>query len=157
MHLGRASHLSHPWAALARAAWVSHLAGRATRLRERRDARDRRPCPGRPPRAGSAIARRPLHTVGDVDARSALTYHATREARSQIARSAQHTVPEDVLEMKVLLAQKLQNFSKGALRAGASHLPSKARSGHFFHRKMISRGVTRLIEHTRNGMKIIFL
>ena len=35
------------------------------RLRERRDARDRPPCPGRPPSAGSAIARRPLTTVED--------------------------------------------------------------------------------------------
>ena len=33
----------------------------------------------------------------------------------------------------------------------------KARSGHFFHRKMISRGVTRLIEHTRNGMEIMLI
>ena len=45
---------------------------------------------------------------------------------------------------------------------GAQGTPSgaqrrNARSGHFFHRKMISRGVTRLIEHTRNGMEIMLL
>ena len=51
----------------------------------------------------------------------------SREARRQEmvcvgAREAR--LHEDVLEMKVLLAQNPQNFSKGALRAGASRLPS---------------------------------
>ena len=41
----------------------------------------------------------------------------------------------------------------GAQLAG----PRKARCEHVFHRKMISRGATRLIEHTSNGMEIMLL
>ena len=41
--------------------------------------------------------------------------------------------------------------------AGRNAGPRKARSEHVFHRKMISRVVTRLIEHTRNGMEIMLL
>ena len=49
-------------------------------------------------------------------------------------------------------------------RQGAQGAPAgrnagfrKARSDHVFHRKMTSRGVTRLIEHTSNGMEIMLL
>ena len=50
-----------------------------------------------------------------------------REARHRVmvcAGAREARLHEDVLEMKVLLAQKPQIFSKGALRAGASRLPS---------------------------------
>ena len=46
-------------------------------------------------------------------------------------------------------------------RQGVHGRPSGAqrrtRSEHVFHRKMISRGVTRLIEHTSNDMEIMLL
>ena len=47
--------------------------------------------------------------------------------------------------------------TRGAQGAPSGAQRRNARSGHFFHRKMISRGVTRLIEHTRNGMEIMLL
>jgi hypothetical protein len=51
----------------------------------------------------------------------------SREARRQemvCAGAREARLHEDVLEMKVLLAQNPQKFSEGALRAGASRLPS---------------------------------
>ena len=60
-------------------------------------------------------------------ARSAKIWVGSREARHRVmvcAGAREARLHEDVLEMKVLLAQKPQNFSKGALRAGASRLPS---------------------------------
>ena len=62
-----------------------------------------------------------------VGARSAKIWVGSREARCRVmvcAGAREARLHEDVLEMKVLLAQKPQNFSKGALRAGASRLPS---------------------------------
>ena len=60
-------------------------------------------------------------------ARSAKIWVGSCEARRRVmvcAGARKARLHEDVLEMKVLLAQNPQNFSKGALRAGASRLPS---------------------------------
>ena len=51
----------------------------------------------------------------------------SREARRRVmvcAGAREARLHEDVLEMKVLLAQKPQNFSKGALPPLASSMPS---------------------------------
>ena len=42
-------------------------------------------------------------------------------------------------------------------RGRPSGAQRRTRSEHVFHRKMTSRGVTRLIEHTSNGMEIMLL
>ena len=60
-------------------------------------------------------------------ARSAKIWVGSREARRRVmvcAGAREARLHEDVLEMKVLLAQNPPKFSKGALRAGASRLPS---------------------------------
>ena len=59
-------------------------------------------------------------------AREARTFGVGRAKRENLGGVGSHEarLHEDVLEMKVLLAQKPQKFPKGALRAGASRLPS---------------------------------